>query len=221
MAEVQDDTRLPYDTDDLRRIFQFPIFTNGERPLGGAGEAAKWLPLLGLFTGARLEEMGRCLVTDCKEEAGIPFLDLRVIEGGKSLKRNSSRRMIPIHPELIRCGFLAYVEERRKAGDERLFPKVRSERAEQTAAWSQWWGRYARKHGIKDKRKVFHSLRHTFKDACRAAGIEEALYDALQGHKGSSVGRSYGRGYPLPVLAAAMERVKYEGLDLMSLHSDI
>lgn len=217
MAEVQDDPRLPYDIEDLMNIFKFPIFTSGDRPKGGAGEAAKWLPLLGLFTGARLEEMGQCLVADCKEEAGIPYLDLRVIEQGKSLKRNSSRRMIPVHPELIRCGFLAYVAERRKAGDERLFPDLRSERAELTAAWSQWWGRYVRKQGIKDKRKVFHSLRHTFKDACRAAGIEEAVYDALQGHKGASVGRTYGLGYPLPVLAEAMARVRYEGLDLSHL----
>lgn len=217
MGEVQDDPRLPYDIEDLKAIFKFPIFTIGDRPMGGAGEAAKWLPLLGLFTGARLEEMGQCLVADCKEEAGVPFLDLRVIEGGKSLKRNSSRRMVPVHPELIRCGFLAYVEARRKAGDERLFPDLRSERAELTAAWSQWWGRYARKHRIKDKRKVFHSLRHTFKDACRAAGIEEAVYDALQGHRGSSVGRTYGLGYPLPVLAEAMASVRYEGLNLSTL----
>jgi integrase len=219
-GEVQADPRLPYDASDLSRIFSFPVFTSGERPVAGGGEAAKWLPLLALFTGARLEELGQCRVADVKVENGIPFLDLRVIEQGKALKRDSSRRMVPVHPELIRCGFLQYVQQQRKAGGERLFPDLKSERSKLTAAWSQWWGRYARKHGITDKRKVFHSFRHTFKDACRAAGIEEAIYDALQGHKGGSVGRSYGLGYPVSVLAKAVEKVQYPGLDLRHLYLD-
>lgn len=214
MAEVRIDTRLPYSHDDLMRIFSFPIYLSGDRPKGGAGEAAKWLPLLGLFTGARLEELGQALTADCKLELGVAYLDLRVIEQGKSLKGNSSRRVIPIHPELIRCGFLDYVEARRKARDDRLFPKLASERDEVTAAWSKWWGRYARQHGISDRRKVFHSFRHTFKDACRAAGIEEAIFDTLQGHRGAGVSRSYGLGYPLSVLASAISKVSYPGLDL-------
>lgn len=217
-GEVRPDARLPYDVDDLRRIFSFPIFTADERPAGGGGDAARWLPLLAAFTGARLEELGQARVADLKTEAGIPYLDLRVIEQGKSLKRESSRRMIPIHPELQRCGFLAYVEQRRKTGEERLFPDLKSKLSKVTAGWSKWWGRYARDHGITDKRKVFHSFRHAFKDACRAAGIEEAIYDALQGHRGSSVGRSYGLGYPVAVLAEAIGKVQYPGLNLAHLH---
>ena len=34
-------------------IFNTPVFTKGERPEGGQGNAAFWLPLLALFTGAR------------------------------------------------------------------------------------------------------------------------------------------------------------------------
>ncbi len=39
--------------------------------------------------------------------------------------------------------------------------------------------RYARKHDITDRRKVFHSLRHSFKTACRRAGIRKESHDAL------------------------------------------
>jgi len=45
---------------------------------------------------------------------------------------------------------------------------------------------------IYDKGKVFHSFRHTFKDALRNSGVDEALSDALTGHSSSSVGRHYG-----------------------------
>jgi integrase len=115
--------------------------------------------------------------------------------------------MIPLHSEPIASGFPGYTVARKKAGDRRLFPQVISERSEVTAAWSKWWGRYARKHGLSDKRKVFHSFRHTFKDACRAAGIEEATYDAIQGHGAGGAGRGYGLGYPLPELSKAVEKV--------------
>lgn len=55
-------------------------------------------------------------------------------------------------------------------------------------------------------------MRHTFKDACRRAGIAEEVHDALTGHSNGSVGRSYGLGVSLTVLAEAMETVSYPGV---------
>lgn len=53
---------------------------------------------------------------------------------------------------------------------------------------------------------MFHSLRHTFKSLCRAAGVTEEVHDALTGHRGS-VGRSYG-SVPTAVLVDAVERLQ-------------
>jgi hypothetical protein len=172
--------RLPYDADDLKLIFESPLYTE-ERDKARSrwlrSPTSFWLPLLAFFTGARLE------------------LDLNTLEEGKSLKTRSSRRKVPLHPELVRCGFLAYVADRREKGDRQLFPDLKQDaRGSRTASWSKWWGRYARNIGITDRRKVFHSGRHMFKDAARAARIEEAISDALTGHSSGSVGRSYGTG---------------------------
>jgi hypothetical protein len=49
--------RAPFDLGELQAIFSTPVFTQGERPAGGKGEAAFWLPLLALFTGARRGEL--------------------------------------------------------------------------------------------------------------------------------------------------------------------
>ena len=65
---------------------------------------------------------------------------------------------------------------------------------------------------------IAHSFRHTFKDACRAEGIENVISDALQGHSSGTVSGTYGTGYPLPVLAAAMAKVQYPGLALKRFH---
>ena len=197
---------------------------DGERPQGGAAEAAKWLPLMALFTGARLEEIGQALTSDLKHEDDIHYLDINTLDrrAGKRVKNRSSRRKLPLHPELIRCGLLVYIEERRQAGDGRLFPALRpSVTGQMTGNWSKWWSRYTDSLGITDPRKVFHSFRHAFKDACRAARIEEELHDALTGHTSASVGRRYGNGVPLEVLAEAVAKVSYKGLDLSHLYSGL
>jgi integrase len=62
---------------------------------------------------------------------------------------------------------------------------------------------------LRSKRKVVHSLRHTFKDACRKARIPESVHDALTGHSNGSVGRGYGSGEPLDVLAEAIGKIAY------------
>jgi hypothetical protein len=122
-SKVAAEARLPYETEDLKRIFASPIYADPSyRPAACAGEAAYWLPLLGLFTGARLEERGQARVEDVKEAEGIRFLDISDAGEGKSVKTASSRRRVPIHPELVRLGFFEYVEQRRKAGDDSFSP---------------------------------------------------------------------------------------------------
>lgn len=211
--------RLPYSLDDLNTIFQSPIFQAGERPTGGAGEAAKWLPLLGLFTGARLEELGRLEVTDVGIEDGVQFLFIHTGDNGRRVKNRSGRRRVPVHPELIRLGFLAYVDERRRLKDRSLFPDLKSKRSEITAAWSSWWGRYSGRIGIQDARKVFHSFRHTVKRSLRDAGVDKTLRDALQGHVSRDVSEKYGvdeegSGVSMPTLNAAMAKLVFPGLML-------
>ena len=203
--------RLPYSDADLQAIFASPVYTAGQRPTAGAGEAAYWPPVLALYTGARLEELGQLHTADVKTDDGIPYLDIQAEEGeDKTLKTESSRRRVPIHPELQCLGFLEYVEARRAVRDTRVFPKLKQDRYDKwTVSWSRWWGRYARDvAGIEDRRKVFHSFRHSFKSACRRAGIEEETHDALTGHTGGGIGRDYG-DYPLQPLREALARLQY------------
>lgn len=214
--------RIPFSTDDLKTIFNSPVFTEGFRPLGGGGEAAKWLPLLALFTGARLEELGRLTPADVRAEEGVTYLFINTIGEGKRVKNRSSRRKVPIHAQLVALGFLAYVEDRRRAKDATLFPDLKSKRTEITAAWSSWWARYMNSIGLDDPRKVFHSFRHLVKRSLRDAGVEKTLRDALMGHAHEDVAEDYGLdeegfGFSLPTLEAALQRLSYPGLDLRHL----
>jgi integrase len=119
--------REPWEPAELRVLFGSPVFTEGVRPKAGGGDAAFWLPLLGVFTGARLGELAPLTAADVvKDEAtGIPTISIvEDAEYGKRLKTRSSRRVVPVHPELVRLGFLDFVEKakRERGHDARLFP---------------------------------------------------------------------------------------------------
>lgn len=189
-AKVQPEARMAYEDADLTVLFSSRIYVARHRPKAGGGEAAFWLPLMALYMGCRLEEMGQALVSDVALHDGIVCLDINDNET-KSVKTASSRRLVPIHPELRRLGFDSYLASVKSNG--RLFPDLKADQfGKWTGNFSKWWGHWARGLGLKDRRKVFHSFRHSFKNACRRAKIGEEIHDRLTGHRGGGVGRSYG-----------------------------
>jgi integrase len=173
------------------------------------------MPLLGLYTGARLGELAALTVVDVlKIESVFAFTFVSDRETGKTLKTRSSARTVPVHPQLIKFGLLKHIDElRRDAGEKAwLFPQVAPNVHGGLKAWGKWFNRYLRTIGITDKRKVFHSFRHVFKDAMRAAGVPEDLNDALTGHSNATVGRGYGakdivRRFGIDALANAVKAV--------------
>lgn len=94
-----------FEASDLKAIFSTPVYTNGSRPTGGGGEAAAWLPLIALFTGARQSELAQLRIEDLKQDSqsGLWFFDIGT-EGGRSIKTASSRRKVPVHPHLVSVG---------------------------------------------------------------------------------------------------------------------
>src|SRR5262249_3896288 len=141
-----------------------------------------WIPRLALYTGARANELCGLLVRDVKPIDGVPCI---VVEDSevRSVKTAASTRRIPVHPELIRLGFLDFVERQRAAGQARLFPELTvGKYGSASAQYSKRFGRLLRSIGITDKRKVFHSARHTVKDRLRAAQVPLDVQNAILGH---------------------------------------
>lgn len=143
------------------------------------------------------------------------------VSRGRRLKTKTSRRVIPIHAELVRLGFLQYADEvrSREGVDAWLFQLVAPVKGkERSSNWSKWFGRYLRAQGVTDTAKVFRSFRHGVNDALRRGRVDHELREALIGHSsGSKV--DYGAKQMLTrwgaaELEAAVSKISYPGLNL-------
>ncbi|MER8912927.1 site-specific integrase [Mesorhizobium sp. M0761] len=217
----------PFSVDELNKLFSSPVFVERKRQLGGKGEAAFWFPVIALYAGARRSEIAQLRLGDIRTGgAGIAFIDFNDDGDDQNLKTTSSARSVPIHRDLIAAGLLDYVAERAKKAkaDDPLWAEFSSPIGPKAKLWSKWFGRYLGEYAVDSPSKTFHSFRHTFKRACREAGISEEVHHAFTGHAGGGVGRSYGRmrrsdgvmdrGISLERLKAEIDRVTYDGLVL-------
>lgn len=213
----------PFSKEQLRAIFNSPLYTGCKstrlRAVPGdtdmSGTTWYWLPLLGLWTGARLNELCQLRIGDVDEDGGIPFL--RFHEGDETQRiKGHKKRIVPLHPKLTALGFLRFVDAQRSAGHNRMFPTLRvgptgyySDRP------SKDFSAYLKQVEAKTPKTSFHSFRHNFKDACRHAGVNPDINDILLGHALPGMAGRYGAGdAPLAVLYEAIRKVEYPGLSL-------
>ncbi|MDH1676404.1 site-specific integrase, partial [Comamonas aquatica] len=197
-------TRKPWKDDELHKLFSQPLFQAYEIPAKdrtGGGPAAYWIPIIGLYTGARIGELAQLRVSDITTEDGIHIIKITDDEEGQKVKTNASRRSIPIHSELIRLGLLDYAEDIRKENPTgSLWPLLN----QQTI--SPWFSKYRRGVGLDAKWLDFHSFRHTVRTRLAKAQVQEKLMDAITGHEtGGSTGRKVYTHLDIRGLQAAVQ----------------
>ncbi len=179
--------------DDLKLLFNNEYyFRNMHRTA-----SQYWIPLLGLFTGARINELCQLYVSDIKEIDGVWVIDFNENDS-KKLKTLNSKRQVPIHSILIkRLKLLDFVETLR-GKEVRLFPELTESRDGYSRAFSKWFNRTYRKNvnvgQLDSEQKTFHSLRHTFSNYYKQLGsIDEYRVAEIVGHKSTTTSITYDR----------------------------
>ena len=181
---VNTKTRSAFTDDELYKLFNSSNYLRDNH----RSAAKHWAPLIGLYTGARVEEIAQLSLSDIKVDGDIYFIHVND-EGDKSTKTEASKRYIPIHPVLIEVGFLKRVMHLRSIGCSSLFPNLK--RRESTGMLggliSQWFTRYRRSCGVDDcdikgRHKVFHSFRRTVVTLLRSFGVGDNLLGPFIGH---------------------------------------
>jgi integrase len=203
------DKRYPFDNEDLQALFGSSLYLTGKF----LHPHYYWLPLLGLYTGARIDELCQLHLNDF-----VPVGDLWVIsinsDGEKKLKNKSSRRKVPVHSRLIALGLLDYISSLKKKKEVRLFPEVKRQRDGYSQGASKWFKRYRVQCKVTDDRKTFHSFRHTLIDALKLQNtVTEEKMDKIAtivGHKIKSMtGGHYGKPYEPAILAPLIETLDF------------
>lgn len=179
-----------------------------------------WIPLLALFTGARLNELCQLYVCDIKEVDGVWVVDIND-EKDKIIKTTSSKRQVPIHSILIRKLKFTEFAGNKRNNDERLFPELEKGRDGYGKQLGRWFNRTYMKNnnvGLKvDEDKVFHSFRHTFSDYYKQLGnIEEYRVAEILGHKSETTSityNTYGKMSPIKRKKELIELLKYKYIE--------
>ncbi|SFP55149.1 site-specific integrase [Sphingomonas rubra] len=217
------DKRDPFSVEQLKAIFRGAPWSPRD-PAPRGKPLHYWGPLLALFHGMRRGEIAQLRTSDVLMVDGIMVMRVRKdAETGRRTKTMYARRIIPVHPQLERMGFLAFVDEQRRGDHAELFPGSEPNANGQWGDnFSDWFTRLVASHRLTGQRLGLHSFRHNFEDALRAAGLKGSdIGRALAGRArqgGNDSGDTYGSGYPATQLADALALVTYPGLDLSHLH---
>ena len=189
-----------------------------------------WLPVMLLYTGARVNEICKLRVADVGEEDGIPFLSIAWVEDDEAsgiagrVKNVSSERRVPIHPDLVAFGFLDFVSRARARGDERLFSELKPNRHGKVYSTisQRFSDTFLPRLNIKTDKTSLKSFRHNFVDAARNSRIPDEIVQALKGDTLPGTLARYGHGKTdLEILGAEMRKLRFKGVDLAHLKLSI
>lgn len=178
-----------------------------------------WVPLICLFSGARLNEICQLYLDQLVIEDGNLFFKIEIDHPDQTLKNKHARRLIPVHSELKRLGFEDYVAELQSLNEQRLFPELTLSEQGYGKNASSWFGRYREDMGLKrkDKMQDFHSLRHNVADFFKQNDVSEVAASAILGH--SDQGITYGR-YAKDLQSSKLTSI-IETLNFSEITSDI
>lgn len=216
--------RAAWTRDEIAKLLAAPIWTGCnelfDRFSPGAHvwhDAWYWAPLMIVLYGGRSSELVGLGLSDIHEDAPVPYFWIEFSEL-RDLKSVQSIRRLPIHPELIRLGFIDYVRALRGLGHTMLFPELHSPNSESFAStfyksifreWRAWafpegtsWRHQAR--GIM-KDKDVHSFRGAASTLLKGR-VEDAVRFDLLGHEGTNTTmKVYDEEAELPIKLAALD----------------
>lgn len=181
--------------------------------------ARRWIPTLCAYTGARVGEIAQLRKQDLRKIDGVWLL--RITPEAGTVKTDEER-LVAIHPEVLRQGFVEFVS---KSTDPLFYrgdsPRGGSELNATHRKVGERIAEWIRKDvGITDENvSPSHAWRHRFKTVGRRVKMDKGARDYMQGHAPSNEAEDYGEFEPkvlfaeiskLPVIDAGAPSVNPE-----------
>ncbi len=218
---------------DIAPIFSCPLYVGslglgrGQRREPGAHvfhDSLYYLPILFTYLGPRRKEFAGLHVNDIAKDGDGYVIILRT-NCFRRLKNVQSERLLPVPEELVRLGFIDYVQAIKQLGYEALFPDLFSDKTDndpgdrfydtfvpimQGALGEKMWDR------------AIHALRHGMADTLKQAGVPTEVIDDISGRlsEGSETNTRYTNAAGLPLMRSALKHypVITSGVERQPLH---
>ncbi|HCG7756588.1 tyrosine-type recombinase/integrase [Vibrio parahaemolyticus] len=162
---------------DLKRLFSSPEFRKKDTQF-------QWTTKLQLYQGCRPSEVCQLTTNDIQVIEGVSCITVSNSDAEQRLKTSNAFRTIPLHYQLIKEGFLDYVQERREQKQKQLFDyKPHGENKDWSFRYRTNLGKLQTTIGMKpNARPTAYSFRHTFIDELKIADIPEHIVAEIVGH---------------------------------------
>ena len=233
------DERARYTDKQISKLFDSKTYL--EYTIQRNNIAYYWVPLIALFSGCRINEICSLYLDNIiklkDKNSGRDIWCFNLLEeehrSDKRLKNSASRRIVPIHDEILNLDFLKFVKILERKKNERLFEELKSYKGHNYANSVQrfWNERYTRDLGIETdddgKRVTFHSLRHAVADTLKQANVDTKFINEHKGHSQGNIDLDrYGKNYDAEILYEnCTKKIVYESsrgrrIDFSSLRVD-
>jgi integrase len=193
--EEGENAQRPMYMHELKRLFEGPEMHEIAQDASRAH--LYWLPHIGVFTGARINEV--CQINpqvDIHQDEPSGIWYMRVTEKTeadedvtKSTKNEVSERNIPFHPVLIKLGITDYLSALREAGATLLFPGFPPKNGRASPNAEKWFRKFIVQLGLRDEtpgaRLVgYHAFRSTILNQGQELNID---LTSITGHAGGLI----------------------------------
>jgi len=178
-GDAEDETGRSFTQQELDAIFDPDAFKAwADRP------HRWWVPQLGLYSGARVNELSQLYVADVETINGVPGYHINKRFEGQKLKNKASKRFVPLAQSLLDAGFLNFVADVQRAGHDRLFPHLpNNDGLGFGKQMSKQFSAYIKSCGVKEEGMGMHAFRHLLATRLDRAGVTESAIGKITGHK--------------------------------------
>jgi integrase len=201
-----DSSRQRWQKDELETLVNSTKYHNTD-------DHFKFATLLMLYHGLRPSEACQLTLKDIASKDNHICLNITDTGAGQRLKTLASKRVVPVHPLLIKAGFVAFVDDRARQRAKQLFNYLPTNQNE------DWSRQYCQQLGRlqttlcmnSGDRPTAYSFRHSFIDEMKQQEIDESIVAQIVGHETKNITFSrYGKKYPISLLVKKLKRVKYD-----------
>lgn len=211
-----------FSADDMQQLLESPLYNPDHEDYIKVNEnhpERQWLPLIGMFSGMRQNEMCQLKVDDIQKVGGIYCFNLYIDSEEDHIKNAGTQRLVPIHPILIKLGFLDYVEECNKSGYKRLWMQLRSIQGKYNPDFSGFFSTYKKRYLSDNKKLKFHSFRHNLMDNLKQQLLSSEVISEIAGHahtKSEETFNRYGKEFDPKTKLDVLQKLDY-GIDILGI----